>query len=120
MIGDYLQKLLYLVKIGNMIKEVVLLIVVSITEKGITVDGHAEYAEPGKDIVCAAVSVLAQNLIDSIKDLTRDSIAYQIIPGHIDIDFKNLSERGKLLVDSFFIGINSISESYGREYVQIK
>lgn len=96
------------------------MIVINITEKGITVDGHADYAEPGKDIVCAAVSVLAQNLIKSIKALTRDSIEYRMIPGHIDIDFKNLSEQGKLLVDSFFIGVNSISESYGREYVQIK
>lgn len=96
------------------------MIVVNITEKGITVDGHAEYAEPGKDIVCAAVSVLAQNLIESIKDLTRDSIEYRVVSGHIDIEFKNLSEQGKLLVDSFFIGVNSVSESYGREYVQIK
>lgn len=97
----------------------VLLIVVSVTENCITVDGHAEYAEPGKDIVCAAVSVLAQNLIESIKDLTGDSIEYRMVPGHIDINFKNLSEQGKLLVDSFFVGINSISESYGK-YVQIK
>lgn len=96
------------------------MIEVSVTEKGIAVDGHAEYAEPGKDIVCAAVSALAQNLIKSIHDLTGDSIEYRMLPGHIDIHFKNLSEYGKLLVDSFFIGINSISESYGREYVQIK
>ena len=96
------------------------MIVVNITEKSITVDGHADYAEPGKDIVCAAVSVLAQNLIESIKNLTGDSIEYRMVPGHIDINFKNLSEQGKLLVDSFFIGINSISESYGKEYVQIK
>lgn len=104
----------------HIFKEVVLLIAISVTEKGITVDGHADYAEPGKDIVCAAVSVLAQNLIESIKDLTRDSIEYRVVPGHIDIEFKNLSEQGKLLVDSFFIGVNSVSESYGREYVQIK
>lgn len=96
------------------------MIVVNITEKGITVDGHAEYAEPGKDIICASVSILAQNLIKSINDLTRDVIKYQIKPGHIDIEYENLSECGKLLVDSFFIGITSIQESYGSEYVQIK
>ncbi len=95
------------------------MIEVSITEKGITVDGHADYAETGKDIICAAVSVLAQNLIKSIKDLTVDVIKYQIETGHIDIEYENLSERGKLLVDSFFIGITSIQESYGSEYVQI-
>lgn len=96
------------------------MIVVHVDENGITVNGHADYAEPGKDIVCAAVSVLVQNLIESIKDLTRDCIKYAILPGHIDIEFKNLSEQGKLLVDSFFIGVSSISDSYGREYVQIR
>lgn len=98
-------------------KEVVILIVVSITEKGITVDGHAGYEEPGKDIVCAAVSVLAQNRIESIKDLTNDSIEYRVVPGHIEINYKNLSDNGKMLIDSFFIGICKISDSYGTEYV---
>lgn len=95
------------------------MIVVKVTEESVTVDGHADYAEPGSDIVCAAVSILAQNLIQSIEGLTRDSIAYHAMPGHIDIDIKNLSERGKLLVDSFFIGIISIVDAYG-DYVQIK
>lgn len=95
------------------------MIVVHVGKEGITVDGHANYAETGKDVVCAAVSVLAQNLIKSITNLTRDVIKYQIKPGHIDIEYENLSERGKVLVDSFFIGIISIQESYGDEYVRI-
>lgn len=94
------------------------MIVVSISQTAITVDGHAGYAETGKDIVCASVSVLTQNLIRSIKDLTKDSIEYQIMPGHVDIKFKDLSEQGKLLIDSFFIGISSIADSYGSEYVR--
>ena len=95
------------------------MIVVSVTTESVTVDGHAGYAEPGKDIVCASVSVLAQNLIQSIEGLTQDHIGYHVMPGHIDIDIKNLSEQGKLLVDSFFIGVSSIAETYGN-YVQIK
>lgn len=95
------------------------MIVVHVGKEGITVDGHANYAEPGKDVICAAVSVLAQNTLRSLKDLTKDVIKYQIVPGHIDIKYKNLSEHGKVLVDSFFIGIVSIQESYGSEYVQI-
>lgn len=95
------------------------MIVVSVTRESVTVDGHAKYAEPGKDIVCASVSVLAQNLIQSIESLTQDPIWYHVMPGHIDIDIKNLSEQGKLLVDSFFIGVSSIAETYG-SYVQIK
>ena len=94
------------------------MIVVKVTIDGITVDGHAGYAEAGKDIVCAAVSVLTQNLISSIESLTEDSIEYDKTPGHISIKFKNLSEQGKLLVDSFFIGISQIIRAYP-EYVQL-
>lgn len=96
------------------------MIVVKVTTDGITVDGHAEYAEAGKDIVCAAVSVLTQNLISSIESLTEDSIEYEKMPGHISIKFKNLSEQGKLLVDSFFIGVSDIQRAYGDKYVRIQ
>lgn len=33
----------------------------------ITIDGHAGYAETGKDIVCAAISALAQTLMAHIE-----------------------------------------------------
>lgn len=95
------------------------MIAVHITQTGITVDGHAGYAKAGKDIVCSAVSVLTFNLINSMEALTDDIMEYQSDKqGHIDIVFKNLSERGILLVDSFFIGISEVSKAYP-EYVQI-
>ena len=95
------------------------MIVVNVSTTGITVDGHAGYAKAGKDIVCSAVSVLTFNLINSMEALTDDIMEYQSDKqGHIDIAFKNLSERGILLVDSFFIGISEVSKAYP-EYVQI-
>lgn len=94
------------------------MIVVKVSTNGITIDGHAGYAETGKDIVCSATSVLVQNLINSVEALTNDSIQYQMQSGHIDITYKNLSKKGKLLVDSFFIGISGISRAYP-DYVQI-
>lgn len=96
------------------------MIVVNVSTKGITVDGHAGYAKTGNDIICAAVSVLAQNLIHSLESLTDDRISYQISTGHMDISYRNLSERGKLLVDSFFIGVSDIQCTYGEQYVQIQ
>ena len=42
------------------------LIVVNITPTGLTVDGHAGYAKTGNDIICTAVSVLTQNLVNSV------------------------------------------------------
>ena len=95
------------------------MIVVKATDKEITVTGHAEYAEQGKDIVCAAVSVLTQNLIKCLDTFTEDLRGYVIESGEVIIEYKNLSEQGKLLVDSFFIGICEIAEAYP-EYLTIK
>ena len=86
------------------------MIAVSVRLDGITIDGHAGYAEAGKDIVCAGVTALTENLIDSIESLTKDEIQYEISPGRVDIHFKNLSEYGKLLIDSFFLGICGIAQ----------
>lgn len=81
--------------------------------------GHAGYSEAGKDIVCAGVTVLTQTLIRSMEDLTRDEIKYEISPGRADIHYGNLSEEGKLLVDSFFIGVCSIADEFP-DYVRIE
>ena len=95
------------------------MIEVKVSLEGIVIDGHAGYAKSGKDIICSAVTVLAFNLINSVEAFTRDVIVYDADePGHINIEFKNLSESGKLLVDSFFIGISEISRAYP-EYVQL-
>lgn len=94
------------------------MIAVSVRLDGITIDGHAGYEEAGKDIVCAGVTVLVENLIDSIEGLTNDSIQYEISPGRVDIHYKDLSGAGKLLVDSFFLGICSIEQDFP-EHVKI-
>lgn len=95
------------------------MIVIDISATGVKIDGHAGYADAGKDIVCSAVTVLAFNLINSIEALTDDAIEYQADdPGHIEIKFKSLSEQGSLLVDSFFIGIGEVIRAYP-EYVQL-
>lgn len=94
------------------------LIEASVRRDGITVKGHANYAVSGSDIVCAGVTALAQTLIKSIKDLTDDKIEYEISPGRVDIKYRNLSEKSKTLVDSFFIGICMIAEEFP-EYVRI-
>ena len=95
------------------------MIVVTITQDGLSVDGHAGYAETGNDIICAAVSALTQGLIHSMEALTDDRISYRIASGHVDIKYKNLSEQGKLLIDSFFIAVSDIQMTYGDQYVKI-
>lgn len=94
------------------------MIEVSVRLDGITVSGHAGYAEPGKDIVCAAITVLTETLIDSIESFTKDKIQYDISDGSVRIYYGNLSEAGKLLVDSFFAGVCNVVRDYP-DYVKI-
>ncbi|MFQ9178134.1 MAG: ribosomal-processing cysteine protease Prp [Christensenellaceae bacterium] len=62
---------------------------------GFSIFGHAGYAEPGKDIVCAAVSALTQAFIASVEELTQDKIKYNISAGNAVIRYENLLERGR-------------------------
>ena len=95
------------------------MIEVKIRQDEIVLSGHANYAETGRDIVCAGATVLVQTLIRSIEDLTEDKIEYEISPGWADIRYRNLSETARALVDSFFIGICMIVEEYP-EYIRIE
>lgn len=88
------------------------MIEVSISKGAITVTGHAGYAPAGQDIVCAGVTTLTQTLIKSLEDLTEDKIRYKISPGGVDINYGNLSEKAKSLIDSFFIGICMIAGEF--------
>ena len=81
------------------------MIEVMVRKDEIKISGHANYAEKGRDIVCAAVTALTETLIKSITDLTDDNIEYDIKPGWVDIKHRDLSERSKTLIDSFFIGV---------------
>ena len=88
------------------------------TPEKIEISGHANYAEPGKDIVCAAVSTLAQTLAVSLEKLTPDSVGYDLEPGHMEIYHGTLSERGNYLIKSFFIGVKMVAEQYP-DYVKV-
>ena len=94
------------------------MIMIKVTKDGITVEGHAGFGPPGSDIVCAAVSALLQTTAKSINDLTADRAECLFESGKGTVKYRNLSEQGQLLVDSFFIGSCAIAEAY-KDYVRI-
>lgn len=88
------------------------MIVVTVDKGRISILGHSGYDEPGKDIVCSAVSALTQTLAYSLEELTNDTIRHEECPGSCIIEYGNLSEKGQLLVDSFLLGIEVMANSY--------
>jgi len=85
--------------------------------------GHAGYAKNEPDIVCAAVSVLVINTINSIEKLAGQmaEVVENEETGFIKCDFKDsLNEQSILLMDAMILGLKSISKSYGKNYLQVK
>ena len=84
--------------------------------RGFQISGHAEYDEPGKDIVCAAVSALAFTCVNAVEQLTGDEtdvLAANEEEGFLYFRLKSVSEASSLLFDSLVLGLNGIRESYG-------
>ena len=88
------------------------MIVVSHNDGEIKIEGHAEYAPEGQDIVCAGISALTQVFLASVEELTEDNLISDILAGNALIEYGNLSANAQLLMDSFFIGVQMIADEY--------
>lgn len=85
--------------------------------------GHAGFAKSGSDIVCASVSVLVINTINTLKELAGESFETTVNEedGFIRCDFTTpLQERSVFLLDAMVFGLENIQKEYGRKYIQVK
>lgn len=91
--------------------------------RGYEVSGHSGYAEEGSDIICAAVSVLAQNTANSIEKFTGDCIIGEVSEdgGYLKVEFPDgIGRESNLLMDSMILGLHDVMECYGKRYVNIR
>ena len=73
--------------------------------------GHSGYAESGSDIICAGVSALVINTINSIDSLTNSSFHLETEEesGLIDFTFEESADHdAQLLVESMILGLQGI------------
>lgn len=82
--------------------------------------GHTGFAKAGEDIVCAAASILFINTVNSIEKFTDSSIEVDESKDLVVSRISNINEKTKVLLDSFILGIESIREEYGKEYLSLK
>ena len=90
---------------------------------GFDISGHAEYSESGSDIVCAAVSALVINAVNSIEHFTDDesSCVSDEESGRISFRFSHIpSHDASLLLDSMILGLEEIEDNNEYEsYIDI-
>ena len=83
--------------------------------------GHAGYAEAGQDIVCAAVSALIINTVNSLETFTEEDFQASEQDGFVSIHFsRKNTEKGRLLMDSLILGLTEIEHSYNNRYLTVK
>lgn len=87
---------------------------------GFEVTGHAGYARAGRDIVCAAVSALAQGAVAGLKHFYRDQVQASqrkgklkchLIPMPSEADRLSYREAQAILI-AMHLGLKAIAEQY--------
>ena len=82
--------------------------------------GHAGYAASGEDIVCASISVLVINTINSIETFTSTAFICEAEEESGDIDFRfteEISSDASLLIESMILGLKEIQNDYGKKFL---
>ena len=80
--------------------------------------GHAEYADPGQDIVCAAASVLIINTMNAIELYTEDAFSVfsdeetGMISWHLE---GNPSKEAGLLLNTMILGLKGMADDENYE-----
>ncbi len=77
-------------------------------------EGHALFRKASKDVLCAAVSVLVENLAHSLRLLLRIPIAAEAKKGlyKIAIQEKDMCGESDLLFASALLGLQSLARQY--------
>lgn len=86
------------------------------------VKGHADYAEYGSDIVCSAVSAVAQTVIIGITEVLKFNVNFIADDGDIAIDLTSLQmselDKCQVLMEATLLGLKSMEISYG-DYIKV-
>lgn len=91
--------------------------------KGYTIKGHAQWDEPGKDIVCSAVSAVAYTGIGALLNMAG-GCEYIADEGDMKCFLRDdisevHKEAAQIILKSVYIGFMQIKKSYGK-YVMVR
>ena len=83
--------------------------------------GHADFAEEGLDIVCAAVSALIITTVNALETFTEERFSLEERDGFVKLVFEGeQTPEGRLLMDSLLLGLTEIQENYSDQYLTVK
>ena len=85
---------------------------VNITDKKITIKGHAGYDEYGRDIVCASASSIAITTINAILSIDCDAINYEQKKDELIINVLKKDKYTKILLNNMISMFKELANQY--------
>lgn len=89
---------------------------------GFFAEGHSGYGVAGEDIVCASISVLIINTVNSIDVINHEKVELVTNEDEGVIIFNLLSDNEpstQVLFQSLNLGLTSIQSEYGNDFIQV-
>ena len=87
------------------------------------VNGHADFDEYNRDIVCSAVSVLTYAIINGITDVVKVNADFEIRDGFSTLSLEKQPlediEKCQVLMETMLLEIKSLEIEYGK-YITLK
>ena len=87
-------------------------------ENVITISGHANYDDKGKDIVCASVSSIVITTINAIIEINPDAIDYSDLDNEIIIRKLKEDEIVNKLLNNMILLLENLEKDY-KDYIKI-
>ncbi len=94
------------------------MIKVHIFDKKIIITGHANYADYGKDIVCASVSSIVITSINACLRIDNNSILYKEEKDKLTIDINSNNKNILLIIENMIEMLKSLALTY-KENIKI-
>ena len=80
---------------------------------GFEVSGHSGFAEPGLDIVCAAVSCAVQMCCNGITEIVKADAEVFVDSDEISLKVESFDEKVQVLLESLKMQIGLLEKDYG-------
>ncbi len=88
------------------------MIKVQVKPNNIVINGHADYEEYGKDIVCSSVSSIVTTTVNAILMFNSNTIKYKVSEGLVKIDILENDETTRKLLDNMLDLLGKLESDY--------
>lgn len=88
------------------------MIKVKVKPNSVSIVGHADYDDYGKDIVCSSVSSIVTTTVNAILIFDKKTIDYKVSEGSVKIDIIDEDDTTRKLIDNMVNLLTDLATDY--------